>query len=140
MSDSWRARITIRRPLTLTLGAILVAAGLSMSIRGQVPRDASASADSNDYMVEFRGAGIPADLSSRIRALGGRLIDTLPELNIAVVTNLSDAAAAALAVQSDVADVTQDEHLPPVEPQFAQGFGRTSQFVAAAAGFGPDPA
>jgi hypothetical protein len=42
--------------------------------------DGSASVDGNEYLVKFSGAGIPVDLGSRIQALGGRLIDTLPEL------------------------------------------------------------
>ena len=122
MSELWNARITIRRPLTVMLGAILLAAGLSPSIRGQGPRDGSASANGNEYLVEFSRAGIPVDLSSRIQALGGRLIDTLPELNIAVVANLSDPAADALAARSDVVGVTQDEHLPRVAPEFVRAF------------------
>jgi len=59
--------------------------------------------------VEFKGNSLPKDLSARITALGGNIVDTFPEIKVALVAGMSDAAAAALASQTDIADVTLDE-------------------------------
>ncbi len=69
---------------------------------------AASPATGNQYLVEFKSARLPSDLQSRIAALGGRIIDTFPEMKVALVANLTDEAAAALESQGDVADVTLD--------------------------------
>src|SRR5437867_9761073 len=71
----------------------------------------------NQYLVEFKSAHLPTDLQNRIAALGGRIIDTFPELKVALVANLTDASAAALRAQSDVSDVTEDELSPMPQMQ-----------------------
>lgn len=63
----------------------------------------------SQYFVEFSGNRIPDDLSVRVAALGGNIIDRVPELKVVVLGNLTDSAAAALRAQSDVSDVTLDE-------------------------------
>jgi subtilisin family serine protease len=67
------------------------------------------SASERQYIVEFSGSGLPSDLSTRIAALGGVVVDTVPQLKFAVVRNMTIAAADALRRQSDVSDVTDDE-------------------------------
>ena len=52
---------------------------------------------------------MPNDLSMRIAALGGTIIDTFPEINVALVRGMTDTAAATLGSEPDVADVTLDE-------------------------------
>src|SRR5258706_9507542 len=73
----------------------------------------------NQYLVEFKSARLPSDLQNRIAALGGRIIDTFPEMNVALVADLTDEAAAALESQADVADVTLDEFVTalPLAPR-----------------------
>lgn len=66
------------------------------------------SSSVGQYLVEFNGR-IPEDLPKRIATLNGVLIDTFPEIRVAVLGNLTEAAAIALASQHDVADVTLDE-------------------------------
>src|SRR5258708_7785684 len=80
----------------------------------------------NQYLVEFKSARLPSDLQNRIAALGGRIIDTFPEMNVALVADLTDEAAAALESQADVADVTLDEFVTalPLAPR-----NRTSQLL-----------
>src|SRR2546429_3989185 len=65
------------------------------------------------YFVEFNANGLPNDLSARIAALGGTVVDTMPQLNMAIVENLSDAAASALRAQTGLLDVSNDALLPP---------------------------
>jgi subtilisin family serine protease len=63
-------------------------------------------------------------LAARVAALGGNVIDVIPEVNVALVGKMTDAAAKALAAQQDVDDVTQDEPLsapPPVFSSFRGG-------------------
>lgn len=63
----------------------------------------------DQYLVEFKGSRLPEDLSRRIRVLGGTIVEVFPEIKVAIVGNLTEAAASALAGQPDVADVTVDE-------------------------------
>ena len=51
---------------------------------------------------------MPSDLQNRIAVLGGRIIDTFPEIKVVLIADLTDEAAALLASQADVADVTLD--------------------------------
>jgi subtilisin family serine protease len=70
----------------------------------------------NQYLVEFKSARLPSDLQNRIAALGGRIIDTFPEMKVVLIADLSDEAAAALDSQADVADVTLDEFVTAPRP------------------------
>src|SRR5437879_61247 len=72
---------------------------------------AASPATGNQYLVEFKSARLPSDLQNRIAALGGRIIDTFPEMKVALIADLTDEAAAVLASQADVADVTLDEYV-----------------------------
>jgi hypothetical protein len=94
----------IRKPITAIFVVVLVTAGLAGNTLGQTRGDQSASATDNQYLVEFKGTGIPADLPARIAALGGNVIDIFPEMKVALVANLTDVKAVMLAAQSDVAD------------------------------------
>ena len=76
---------------------------------------ATATQSGNQYLVEFTGTRFPTDLSARIAALGGTIVDTMPEVNVAIVGNMTDDAASALRSQSDVFDVTLDEFLLPAD-------------------------
>jgi subtilisin family serine protease len=68
------------------------------------------------YLVEFKGSSLPDDFAARIAALGGQVVDLLPELNVAVVAGLSDENANRLRQQSDVSDVTNDDPISPIGP------------------------
>ena len=65
------------------------------------------------YLVEFKGSHLPKDLSRRITVLGGTVVEVFPEIKVALVKNLTEATAASLAAQPDVADVTIDELVLP---------------------------
>src|SRR3982750_679088 len=42
----------------------------------------------DQYLVEFKGNGLPPDLAARIAALGGEVVNTMPELKVAIVGDL----------------------------------------------------
>lgn len=67
----------------------------------------------DQYLVEFKGSRLPANLTSRIAALGGSIVEVFPELKVVVIGNITQTAAASLAAQPDVADVTIDELVLP---------------------------
>jgi subtilisin family serine protease len=99
---------------TKKLPCVLIVMGLlscCMSIdRAKAAANVAASPTTgNQYLVEFKSARLPGDLQNRIAALGGRIIDTFPEMKVALIADLTDEAAAALESQADVADVTLDE-------------------------------
>ena len=52
--------------------------------------------------------GIPGDLEAQVAALGGSVLRSHPEINIAIVTGLSDEAADELASSQGVRGVTRD--------------------------------
>jgi subtilisin family serine protease len=107
---------------TLTLTACLFFFNVTVTAHG-TPRSTSVlpgiAQSTNQYLVEFKGNKlVPYDLSTRIAALGGTIVDTFPEIGVVLVAGLTDAAAAALASQSDVNDLTLDERvMPPDELQ-----------------------
>jgi subtilisin family serine protease len=70
------------------------------------------SVPSDRYLVEIKGTRLPDDLPARIAALGGSVFEVFPELNVVLVAGITDAAARALASQSDISDVTLDEFVP----------------------------
>jgi hypothetical protein len=138
-----RTTMTISRPVCAMLGAMLLTVFLAPSTRAQMPRGDvvfDAATGGKSYVVEFKGAGIPNGLPSRIQALGGRVVDTFPAIKVAVIAGLTDAAAATLATQPDVADVTRDEELPPPAPQTPRRPGKVSESARRSAGTDPTSA
>jgi subtilisin family serine protease len=61
-----------------------------------------------DYLVMFKGNGIPASFVADVALRGGTIVTSHQKLGIAVVTGISDAAAAALSRRSDVQTFEQD--------------------------------
>jgi len=87
---------------------VSAAVGVAQSISSP-PRLAAIPNSSGQYLVEFKGDSLPNDLSARIAALGGTIVDTFPGIKVVLVANMTDVAANALASEDDVADVTLDE-------------------------------
>jgi subtilisin family serine protease len=95
---------------TLSLTAwLLISTTITGVAQSASPGSGTADQASDQYLVEFKGNSLPKDLSARIAALGGTIVDTFPEIKVALVAHMSDPAAATLASQPDVADVTLDE-------------------------------
>jgi subtilisin family serine protease len=92
--------------LTFGVGALFDHSSLMASSASIAPTS------SDRYFVEFKGTGVPADLTLRIAALGGTVVDSYPKLQVAIVGGMTSSAAATLAAQADVADVTADEPIP----------------------------
>jgi hypothetical protein len=63
------------------------------------------SGSSDQYLVEFSGS-LPKDLPVRIAGLGGRVVQSIPEIGVALVAGLSPGSADSLASQSGVRSVT----------------------------------
>jgi len=98
--------------LALVLNIVVSSAFVTVAATGTANRSRTAtkSIQSGDqYLVGFNGASLPKDLSRRISNLGGEMVEVFPEINVVLVRNLTESAAAALAAQPDVADVTSDE-------------------------------
>lgn len=66
-----------------------------------------ADGSANRHLVLFRGNGVPAGFAAEAQTLGGTVVYSHPS-GIAVVTGLSDQAAAALANDKSVAEVEPD--------------------------------
>jgi subtilisin family serine protease len=60
------------------------------------------------HLVVFVAEQVPADFGGRLAGLGGSVEAALQNIGVAVVTGLTDAAASALAGQSDVRSVEPD--------------------------------
>ncbi len=105
------------RPLTALPRVILGVCLLAVVIQGAHVLGAAPPAVKleGQYLVEFKGAALPTDLSRRVAALGGTIVDRLPEIGVVVLANLTDAAVSILRGQSDVADVTTDGLMSPIE-------------------------
>ena len=110
----FRIRRELIKKVSLT-ACVLISTAITGFAQTSSPRLGTApfSQTSDQYLVEFKGNSLPNDLSTRISALGGNIVDTFPEIKVALVAGMSDAAAAALASQTDVADVTLDEFVTP---------------------------
>jgi lantibiotic leader peptide-processing serine protease len=72
-------------------------------------RTSTTPQSADQYLVEFNGPSLPKNLSQRIARLGGEIVDVFPEINVALIRNLTESAATALAAHTDVANVTKDE-------------------------------
>src|ERR1051326_5573498 len=111
----FRIRRELIKKVSLT-ACVLITTAIKGYAQTNSPRLGTAPVFSqtlDQYLVEFKGNSLPNDLSTRISALGGNIVDTFPEIKVALVAGMSDAAAAALASQTDVADVTLDEFVTP---------------------------
>ena len=100
-------------PKTLGLAACLLLSGLFLGNTSAMTQQsglAGAVSGANDqYLVEFSGNTLPKDLRARIAGLGGRIVNSFPEIGVALVAGLRPASAASLASQTDVRSVTLDE-------------------------------
>jgi lantibiotic leader peptide-processing serine protease len=74
-----------------------------------------ASSASARHVVQFVG-DIPSDLAATINALGGKVDAEYAGVGAAVVSNLTDAAAAQLAARSDVEAVGRDREFQFLDP------------------------
>jgi subtilisin family serine protease len=95
-----------------------------------------------NYLVRFKGNGIPVDFPLRLKALGGELIFAHAGVGIAVVSGIGQAGADALAAAPSVAAVDADAYTTfedpaptfsgvpeeaiasPSHPELADGFAR----------------
>ncbi len=102
----------LRLPALASLGA------LALGACADAPTAASPSAarasveaagqDGPRHLVLFRGDNIPANFAARVAAAGGSVVASPAGSGAAVVTGLSDDAAASLARGSDVQSVVRD--------------------------------
>lgn len=60
------------------------------------------------YIVLFAAEGVPADFAERVSKRGGSVEASLDKIGVAVVTGLTDAAAAELAAEADIRNVEPD--------------------------------
>ena len=117
------------------LNSAVLTAIIACPSRAIAPRASSNTAPSSDqYLVEFNGPSLPKDFSRRIANLGGQIVGVFPEINVALVRNLTESAAAALAAQPAVADVTKDELISAADAFRNEQF-RTTQSFAGASSF-----
>jgi lantibiotic leader peptide-processing serine protease len=83
----------------------------------------SADAGSGRYVVEFKGNGIPSGFAAQVAGMGGTVVTSHAGAGIAVVSGLSEVAAAQLGAASGVQKVQADievQVLPPVEMTAAE--------------------
>lgn len=96
----------------------------------------------DEHVVLFED-GIPGDLDARMAALGGSVLRTHPEIDVAVVTGLTDAAAANLADDAGIAAATRDITVKAIPDLASRGGGETRRIPddeGAAAGHDPTTA
>lgn len=96
--------------LLLTALALLGACGRDATApRPATPTVRAAVATvAGDYLVAFRGNGVPADFAARVAALGGTVTASHDGAAFATVSGLDAAGAATLAAAGDVADLEPD--------------------------------
>ena len=104
------------KPVKLAFLALAAVGGLSACVDQDAPSSPLASttaslavAPSNgQHLVLFKGNSLPADLSAKVAALGGKVVYTHAKSGFALVSGLTGSGAAALSTRSDVASVTPD--------------------------------
>ena len=107
MEPSRAAMPSFRVLPNVILGMCLLAV---ITQRAEAQRATSGSPQlAGQYLVEFKSTALPADLPARVAALGGTIVDRMPDIGVVVLANMTDSAASILRVQSDVADVTTDQ-------------------------------
>jgi len=81
----------------------------------------------NNHVVQLSD-GIPADLAARVAALGGSVLRTHPEINLALVSGLGDAQATDLENSAGVERVTRDFMVPwtPSPDEFSSQDGEVA--------------
>ena len=111
-----------------SLAAVLVlSAGCSpdqpspVGLRVSSPSFAISAGDDSDpsagnYLVRFKGNGIPTDFALRVKAAGGQVIFAHAGVGIAAVSGLDAAGADALAASSSIAAVDADAYTTIDEP------------------------
>ena len=85
------------------------------------PSFSVATGDASDpsagnYLVRFKGNGIPADFASRVSAVGGQIIFAHAGVGIAAVSGLDQAAATTLSLSPTIASVDADDYTVMNEP------------------------
>ncbi len=103
-------RPTSRFPLLLLTALALGACARDTTApRPAAPRvRAAVAAATGDYLVLFKGNGVPADFAARVAGLGGTVTYSHAGAGFASVSGLGAAGAATLAAGNDVADVEPD--------------------------------
>ena len=99
--------------LTAVLGACADISTPTAEVAGPAM---SSSAGGGKYVVEFKGNGIPSGFASQVGSLGGTVDAAFGGAGIALVSGLSDAAAAQLGASSGVQKVQPDVTLQVLEP------------------------
>lgn len=95
---------------TLGLASCLLLSNLVMGQAARTSELNGPTSGSNDqYLVEFNGNTVPKDLEARVARLGGRVVNNISEVGVALVAGLTPDSAASLARQTDVTNVTLDE-------------------------------
>jgi hypothetical protein len=134
--------ISIVRTLVLILlalsGAVGVAHAQPYAQTGSVP--SVTSQVSGQYFVEFKGNGIPNDLPAQIASLGGTIVDSYPEVNVAILGGITADAATTLASRSDVADVTADYYFQKPLMPYVQGLSGPHSTLSPSSVLRPDTA
>lgn len=112
------------RSTCLTAVCTLAVAACSDSAVGPVspqPRASGSLATAADqlagqYVVTFKGNGVPKDLAARVKALGGSVMASYNALGVATVSGLSGAASQTLGKGTDIASVDADAMISVGEP------------------------
>ena len=86
------------RRFTVSPRAILGMCLLAVIIQSAEAHGAAPPAVKLDgqYPVEFKSAASPKGLSARVAALGGTIVDRMPDIGVAVLANLTDSASETL--------------------------------------------
>lgn len=110
---------------TLLMAGTLGAAGCSSDATSPTavaaPRAPALSVTADDasaqHLVLFKGNGIPAGFAAQVQALGGTVLYTHAGVGMALVSGLSDAAAAQVGALSSVQQIDRDAAVSLDDPQ-----------------------
>lgn len=83
----------------------------------RTPSHSAAEVIDGQYLVLFKGNGIPADFQAQAEAAGGTVTFTHAETGFAIVVGLSDAGAASIGALNSVAQVEADAEFSIDAPQ-----------------------
>ncbi len=104
----------------ILLGAVAALAGCTRDIaapRANAPAVRLATAPSSgDYLVAFRGSGVPADFAARVAALGGTVTGSNAGAGFATVSGLTPAGAATLVGSAGISDIEPDAQVTLDDP------------------------
>jgi subtilisin family serine protease len=79
--------------------------------------DAASQQETRRHVVVFAAERVPADFAERTARLGGSVETSLDGIGVAVVTGLSEPAAAELAAQGDIQNVEPDPVVAPAHDE-----------------------